>query len=92
MAIMDLIKVLKKERLKQKLTQEDLADKAGISSHTISNIELGNSYPTLRLFVELASELGLEVLLRSTKKVVSDLHGYSTKQLLKELERRNNDD
>lgn len=89
---MDLIKVLKKERLKQKLTQEDLADKAGVSSHTISNIELGNSFPNLSLFVELANKLGFKVLLRSTKKVVSDLHSYSSKQLLEELERRNNND
>ena len=89
---MDLIKVLKKERLKQKLTQEDLADKAGVSSHTISNIELGNSFPNLSLFVELANKLGFKVLLRPTKKVVSDLQSYSTKQLLEELERRNNND
>lgn len=89
---MDLIKVLKKERLKQKLTQEDLADKAGISSHTISNIELGNSFPNLSLFIELANKLGFKVLLRPTKKVVSDLQSYSTKQLLEELERRDNND
>lgn len=89
---MDLINQLKKERLKQKLTQEDLADKAGISSHTISNIELGNSFPNLSLFIELANKLGFKVLLRPTKKVVSDLQSYSTKQLLEELERRDNND
>lgn len=89
---MDLINRLKKERLKQKLTQEDLADKAGISSHTISNIELGNSFPNLSLFIELANKLGFKVLLRPTKKVVSDLQSYSTKQLLEELERRDNND
>lgn len=89
---MDLIKVLKKERLKQKLTQDELAAKAGVSSYSISNIELGNTSPTLRLFVRIANKLGFKVLLRPTKKVVSDLQIYSTKQLLEELERRNNND
>ena len=89
---LDLINQLKKECLKQKLTQEELAYKAGVSSYSISNIELGNTSPTLRLFVRIANKLGFKVLLRPTKKVVSDLHSYSSRQLLEELERRNNND
>lgn len=35
-------------RKKKNMTQEELAEKLGVSSQTISNIEKGRSYPTFK--------------------------------------------
>jgi transcriptional regulator with XRE-family HTH domain len=42
-------------------SQQDLADKAGVSQHTISEIELGRRKPQGRTLRKLAQALGIEV-------------------------------
>jgi transcriptional regulator with XRE-family HTH domain len=52
---------LRAGRKSRKLTQEELAAKAGCSVETLSNAERGTSLPGLELFFDLASILELDV-------------------------------
>ena len=58
---------VKIERLKQGLTQQDVADKCGVIRQTISNIECGVAKPS----VDLAKKLG-EVLKVDWTKFFAD--------------------
>ncbi len=51
---------LKALRKRAALTQEDLAERAGINSKYISGIERGRENPTLDTLLLLASELGVQ--------------------------------
>lgn len=50
----ELGKNIKEERIKKKLTQQDLADYLKISRQTISKWELDKSYPDLELLVQMS--------------------------------------
>lgn len=50
---------LLKEQRKQKMTQQQLADKIGKKREYISNIERGNSDMQLSTFMQIANALGL---------------------------------
>ena len=47
--------------MKAKLSQEKLAEAAGVSVEAISNIERAKSIPSLELFLALSRELGLDI-------------------------------
>lgn len=47
-------KNIKEERIKKKLTQQELADRLNISRQTISKWELDKSYPDLELLVQMS--------------------------------------
>lgn len=51
---------LKYYRLKNKLTQEDLADKVGLSDKYISDLERGEFSPSFEKISELALALNIE--------------------------------
>jgi transcriptional regulator with XRE-family HTH domain len=51
---------LRSLRRLRRLTQEELADRAGVSTKTISEIERGVGNPTLDLVGRLADRLGVE--------------------------------
>lgn len=51
--------LLKEERKRQKLTQQQLADKLGKKREYISTIERGNSDMQMSTFLQIASALGL---------------------------------
>lgn len=48
---------LKKERLKQNITQEKLAELVGCSSAHISHIETGNTILSLRIILKIINQL-----------------------------------
>ena len=50
---------LKQLRNEKKLTQEQLAEKIGVSIETISSIERGIKMPRLQNFVAIANQLGV---------------------------------
>jgi transcriptional regulator with XRE-family HTH domain len=54
-------KNIKRFRLQRKLSQADLAEKAGVSITFISNIERGNNYPLAGTVCNLAKALNVEV-------------------------------
>ena len=51
---------LKEERQKKKLTQQQLADKLGITRQTISHIECGRIKPSINNAKAIANVLGFE--------------------------------
>jgi DNA-binding XRE family transcriptional regulator len=48
-------------RLAQKLTQEELAEKAGVTQNTIARLESGTTNPTIGTISRVASALGKEI-------------------------------
>lgn len=53
-------KILRGKRMEKKLTQEELADLAGIHRTYIAGIEGGHRNPSLKNIVKLANALGLK--------------------------------
>ncbi len=51
---------LKEVRTKRLLTQDELADKAGVSQSTIANIERNNAEPQFRTIRKLANALDID--------------------------------
>lgn len=51
---MELSKQIKKYRKKQKLSQENLAEKVHVTRHTISNWERGKNIPDLNILILLS--------------------------------------
>lgn len=64
-------KNLRYYRIKNKYTQEDLADKAGLTDKYISDLERGQFSPSFEKIGELADSLGIEAykLLKEENKV-----------------------
>lgn len=52
---------LKVERAKRDMTQQDLADKIGVSRQTINSMEAGKYVPSTVLALKLAMLFGVEV-------------------------------
>lgn len=50
---------IRKARLAAKVTQEQLAEQAGVGTTHISHIETGNSVPSLKLLVDILNALDL---------------------------------
>ena len=57
----DLISQIIEERIKQNLTQEELALKAGTQKSNISRLENGSFNPSLDFIVKIANSLGKKV-------------------------------
>lgn len=53
--------LLKEIRMKAKVTQEDLAEKVGVSRQTIISIEKGNYVPSVALALKLAQHFDVRV-------------------------------
>jgi transcriptional regulator with XRE-family HTH domain len=51
-------KVIKKTRIRKGLSQEDLAEKAGVSSGTVADIEIKDRTPRLETLDKIAGALG----------------------------------
>lgn len=54
-------RVIKKSREKEKLTQQDLSDKTGISRNYISDIECGRYTPSVDTLLSIASILKIDL-------------------------------
>jgi transcriptional regulator with XRE-family HTH domain len=53
---------LREERLRQKLSYEELSNRSGVHRTSISLIERGKSHPTLILCLRLCGALGIELI------------------------------
>ena len=62
-----LVKTLKERREELKVTQEYLADLAGIGLRTLKEIESGKGNPTVDTLSKLAEVLGMELKLEVMK-------------------------
>ncbi len=56
-----LIKIIKERRDTLQVTQEDLAQLAGVGLRTLKQFESGKGNPTLKTLKKIADVLGLEV-------------------------------
>lgn len=54
-------KYISEKRKQKKITQEELAERLGVSDRAISNWENGKNMPDLSLFKPLCSELGITI-------------------------------
>ncbi|AXI99674.1 DNA-binding transcriptional regulator, XRE-family HTH domain [Cyclonatronum proteinivorum] len=52
---------IRRQRVLLGVTQPDLAEIAGVSVNTLCNIERGQANPTLKVLLQLAEVLGLEL-------------------------------
>ena len=59
-----LRQALRNARVSRHLTQQQIAEKAGLSAATISSIETGDGSPTLRSLIRYANALGYGFKLR----------------------------
>ena len=64
--------LLRERREGLHISQKDLAELAGLSVHTISDVESGNGNPTLEVMGKLGECLGLEVVLRPRAVTLED--------------------
>ena len=55
---------IKLRRIQQKLTQQELSEKSGVSQQLISKIENGKAQPSLRTITKLAEVLRLDINLK----------------------------
>lgn len=58
---MSLSENIKKARLERKLTQEQLAEKLGVSPQAVSKWETSETYPDGALLVSLSNALGVSL-------------------------------
>ncbi|MCB5953629.1 helix-turn-helix domain-containing protein [Enterococcus sp. CWB-B31] len=72
---MDLGNRLKEKRAAYNFTQQELADKMHVSRQTISNWEVGRSYPDIESLIQLSElfSISLDALLKGDKKMVTSL-------------------
>lgn len=72
---MEIGKCLKDARLKENLTQEDIAEKLGVSRQTISSWENGKSYPDIASIIKISDifNISLDKFLKEDKKLVNKL-------------------
>lgn len=56
-----LAKNIKIERVKENITQQELANRAGLSRDTISQIERGIANPTLETIILIANALNVDL-------------------------------
>ncbi|WP_052124260.1 helix-turn-helix transcriptional regulator [Ureibacillus manganicus] len=82
---MNLSGKLKKLRVENNLTQEQLAEKLQVSRSTISSWETGRSYPDLEMVIEICDcfNVSLDFLLREDERMVQRLNfGVKQKRIL----------
>ena len=58
---MDVIRAMVDARIKQNLTQKELASRTGINQADISKLENGTKNPSLKLLKKLAAGLGMQL-------------------------------
>jgi transcriptional regulator with XRE-family HTH domain len=63
----DLIKILKERRESLQVTQETLAEMAGVGLRTLKQIESGSGNPTIATLSKLADVLGMEIIFQVKK-------------------------
>ena len=68
--MMDLREVMKSRRKTLSITQNDLAEMAGVSLATVKDIERGKANPSMSTVLEILDVLGMEItyLVRQTVK------------------------
>lgn len=66
---MDIASIIKNRRSELRISQQDLAEMAGISLATIKDIERGAGNPSLKTLMQIGEVLGLEISMNLRKTV-----------------------
>lgn len=66
---MDIAPIIKNRRSELRISQQDLAEMAGISLATIKDIERGAGNPSLKTLMQIGEVLGLEISMNLRKTV-----------------------
>jgi transcriptional regulator with XRE-family HTH domain len=61
MKAMEVGRLIRKRRISLRIDQRTLSEIAGISVHTLSNVEAGRSNPTVAILERVLNALGLEL-------------------------------
>ena len=75
---------IKTLRIKKSITQEQLAERLGVTKSTISGYELGTRYPSIDMLIKLAQSFNVSTdFLLGVDKIQSlDVKKLTTKQLM----------
>lgn len=65
--IYEIVNTIMEERKRQKLSQDELAIKSGLTKNTISRIETFVSTPTLPVLIQISHALGLDLFILQQK-------------------------
>lgn len=65
--IYEIVNTILEERKRQKLSQDELAIKSGLTKNTISRIETFTSTPTLPVLIQILHTLGLDLFVLQQK-------------------------
>jgi transcriptional regulator with XRE-family HTH domain len=71
-----------------KLTQEELAERVGVTPETISRLERGTASTSVRTLVAIASALGVELRDLADFETIRPVQNQSLRALVRELEGR----
>ena len=69
---MDIATDIKKRRMRLGISQQDLAEFAGVGIATVKDIERGKGNPSLQTLQKLLEVLGLEMTLRVRNTLLTD--------------------
>ena len=69
---MDIAADIKKRRTRLSISQQDLAEFAGVGIATVKDIERGKGNPSLQTLQKLLEVLGLEMTLRVRNTLLTD--------------------
>ena len=61
MKVMEVGRLIRKRRMSLRIDQRTLSEIAGISVHTLSNIEAGKGNPTVAILERVLNALGMEL-------------------------------
>ncbi|MFI3326651.1 MAG: helix-turn-helix transcriptional regulator [Clostridia bacterium] len=73
----ELIKAVLNARKTAKLTQQQLADKAGVDRADISKLENGNANPTFNMLQRLAESMNMSIKLEFVPKIRNKIQSLS---------------
>lgn len=59
--VRDVGAAVRDARRRQQLSQQDVAERAGVQRYQVSNLELGKSNPSLKAVLAVCSAVGLEL-------------------------------
>ncbi len=66
--INELVDIIRLERLKQRITQKEIAKMIGVERHTIVTNEKKGANPKFKLLIAQADALGLDIKIKIDKK------------------------
>lgn len=89
MDIKKISKFLKNEREESNFTQQDVAERLGVSKAVISKWECGKAYPSLEYLPKLSELYGVSIneILAGSRLSISDKESFADENLLEQMKK-----